>query len=71
MPHKYELIVFWSREDTAFVVDVPEVPGCMAHGVTPAKAVANAQDAIDIWIETARATGRIVPDPKERRRIYA
>jgi predicted RNase H-like HicB family nuclease len=71
MPHKYELIVFWSREDSAFVVDVPELPGCMAHGATPADAVANAQDAIDLWIETAQGAGRAVPEPKGRRLIYA
>jgi predicted RNase H-like HicB family nuclease len=71
MPHKYELIVFWSREDSAFVVDVPELPGCMAHGATPADAVANAQDAIDLWIETAQGSGRTVPEPKGRRLIYA
>lgn len=71
MPHKYELIVFWSGEDAAFVVDVPELPGCMAHGSTPAEAVANTQDAIDLWIETARVTGRTVPEPKGRRLMLA
>lgn len=71
MPHKYELIVFWSGEDSAFVVDIPELPGCMAHGATPAEAVANAQDAIDLWVETAQRAGRAVPEPKGRRLIYA
>jgi predicted RNase H-like HicB family nuclease len=71
MSHKYELIVFWSREDDAFVVDVPELPGCMAHGATAAEAVANAQDAIDLWIETARGSQRAVPEPKGRRLLYA
>lgn len=71
MPYKYELIVFWSGEDATFVVDVPELPGCMAHGSTPAEAVANTQDAIDLWIETARATGRTVPEPKGRRLMLA
>jgi predicted RNase H-like HicB family nuclease len=71
MSHKYELIVFWSREDDAFVVDVPELPGCMAHGATAAEAVANAQAAIDLWIETAQASKRDVPEPKGRRLLYA
>jgi predicted RNase H-like HicB family nuclease len=71
MSHKYELIVFWSDEDAAFVVDVPELPGCMAHGGTPAEAVANAQQAIDLWVETAEASQRPVPEPKGRRLIYA
>ncbi len=71
MSHKYELIVFWSREDDAFVVDVPELPGCMAHGATAAEAVANAQAAIDLWIEAAQASKRDVPEPKGRRLLYA
>ncbi len=71
MPRKYELIVFWSSEDDAFVVDVPELPGCMAHGATPAEAVANAQEAMEAWIEAARDAGRPVPEPKGRRLIYA
>ena len=69
--HRYELIVFWSAEDAAFVVDVPELPGCMAHGATPAEAVANAQQAIDLWVEAAEAIQRPVPEPKGRRLIYA
>jgi predicted RNase H-like HicB family nuclease len=68
--HKYELIVFWSREDSAFVVDVSELPGCLAHGATPADAVTNAQNAIDLWIETAQGSGRDVPEPKGRRLSY-
>ncbi len=66
MPHKYELIVFWSGEDDAFVVEVPDLPGCMAHGTTRADAVAHAEQAIDLWIETARGLGRPVPRPRER-----
>jgi predicted RNase H-like HicB family nuclease len=71
MAHKYELIIFWSREDATFVVDVPELPGCMAHGTTPAEAVTSAQEAIDLWIETAHAHNRPVPEPKGRRLLYA
>jgi predicted RNase H-like HicB family nuclease len=66
MAHKYELIVFWSSEDDAFLVDVPDLPGCMAHGATRAEAVAEAERAIDLWIDTARDLGRTVPQPRAR-----
>ena len=69
--YKYELIVYWSAEDAAFVVDVPELPGCMAHGSTPNDAVARAQDAIGLWIDTARELGHDVPEPKGRRLLLA
>lgn len=64
--HKYELVVTWSPEDDAFVVDVPELPGCMAHGDAPAEAVANAQDAISRWLEVAKDIGRPIPTPRGR-----
>ena len=64
--HKYELVVTWSPEDDAFVVDVPELPGCMAHGDTPADAVAHAQDAISLWLEVATDMGRPIPVPRGR-----
>ena len=66
MSHKYELIVAWSAEDAAFIVDVPELSGCMAHGARPAEAVANAQDAISLWLEVARDGGRPIPRPRRR-----
>ena len=69
--YKYELIVYWSAEDAVFVADVPELPGCMAHGTTPAEAVAQAQEAIALWIDTAREDGRTVPEPKGRRLLLA
>lgn len=69
--YKDELIVYWSTEDATFVVDVPELPGCMAHGATPAEAVAQAQEAIALWIDTAREDGRAVPEPKGRRLLLA
>ena len=68
MAFKYELIIFWSDEDNAFVAEVPELPGCMADGETYQKAVANAEQAIDLWIETAKELGRPIPDPKGRLR---
>jgi len=61
---KYELIIYWSKEDEAFVVEVPELPGCMADGATYAEAVANAQEVIAEWIETARQMGRSIPNPR-------
>jgi len=68
---KYEMIVYWSAEDAAFVVDVPELPGCMAHGASPSEAVASAQEAIALWIDTAQQIGRSVPEPKGRRLLLA
>lgn len=66
MAIKYELIVFWSDDDQSFVVEVPELPGCMADGETYEQAVANARVVIEEWIETAHALGRPVPEPKGR-----
>jgi predicted RNase H-like HicB family nuclease len=64
--NRYEMIVWWSREDDAFVVDVPELPGCMAHGESRLEAIKNAEDAIAFWIETARQDGLTIPEPKGR-----
>ncbi len=64
--YKYELIVFWSDEDERFVVEVPELPGCMADGETYEQAVQNAQIVIAEWIETARSLDREVPQPRGR-----
>ncbi|MDD3518514.1 MAG: type II toxin-antitoxin system HicB family antitoxin [Chromatiales bacterium] len=69
--YRYEVIIFWSNEDQAFVADVPELPGCMAHGDTPNEALNNAHDAISLWIATAREFGDAVPEPKGRRLLYA
>ena len=62
--YKYELIVSWSEDDAVFFADVPELPGCMAHGSTPTEAVANAQDAIALWLDVAHESGRPIPEPK-------
>jgi len=67
---KYELIVYWSKDDGAYIVDVPELPGCMADGKTYKEAVRNALIVIEEWIETARELGRSIPTPKGRL-IYA
>ncbi len=66
MSIRYELIIYWSDEDQAFVVEVPELPGCMADGDTYEQAVANARQVIGEWIETARDLGRPIPEPKGR-----
>ena len=65
--HKYELRIYWSQEDDVFVVEVPDLPGCMAHGATPTQAAANAQEAIGLWIDTAREFGDPIPEPGQRR----
>lgn len=62
----YEMIIWWSAEDNAFVVDVPELPGCMAHGDTRIQAIENAEDAIAFWVKTAKDDGVPVPEPKGR-----
>jgi predicted RNase H-like HicB family nuclease len=68
--YKYEIIIYWSKEDEAFIAEVPELPGCMADGATYAEAVANGETIIDEWIETAKRLGREIPEPKGRL-IYA
>jgi predicted RNase H-like HicB family nuclease len=68
---RYEIIIFWSNDDQAFVADVPELPGCMAHGATYEEALANAKDAMGLWIETARDLQRSIPEPKGRRLQFA
>lgn len=69
--YKYEIIIFWSDEDQVFIADVPELPGCMAHGDTPESALVNAKEAMELWIDTAREFGRSVPEPKGRRLMFA
>lgn len=64
MDWKYEMIVYWSQEDQAYVVEVPELPGCMADGPTYQQAVSNAEVIIGEWIETANQLGRAVPQPR-------
>ena len=67
MNMRYELIIYWSKADESFVVEVPELPGCMADGATYQEAVANAQTVIAEWIETARSLNRPVPKPRGKR----
>ncbi len=68
---KYEVIIYWSQEDEAFVAEVPELAGCSAHGPTQEAALAAAQEAIRLWIDTAKEFGDPIPEPKGRRLIFA
>jgi predicted RNase H-like HicB family nuclease len=64
--YKYEVIIYWSEEDASFIAEAPELPGCAADGATYAEALANIEVIIDEWIETAKALGRPIPQPKGR-----
>ncbi|HIG65497.1 MAG TPA: type II toxin-antitoxin system HicB family antitoxin [Methyloprofundus sp.] len=66
MSNKYEMIIYWSEEDKAFLVEIPELSGCKADGETYQQAVENAEIVIQEWIETAKELGRIIPIPKGR-----
>ncbi len=70
MEKRYEMIIYWSAEDEAFLVEVPELPGCMADGATYEEAVKNAQVVMREWIDTAKELGRAIPEPKGRL-VYA
>ena len=69
--NKYEIIIYWSDEDQAFVAEVPELPGCAAHGSSQETALASAQEAINLWINSAKECGDPIPEPKRRRLILA
>lgn len=60
---KYEIVIFWDNDDKIFVAEVPDLPGCMAHGRSQVEAVQNIGDAIDLWIESAREFGDKIPEP--------
>lgn len=70
MVSKYEIIIYWSDEDKAFIAEVPELPGCMADGETYQEALSNVEIIVKEWLETAREIGRPIPQPKGRL-IYA
>tara|TARA_B100000949_G_scaffold223850_1_gene226715 strand:+ start:110 stop:322 length:213 start_codon:yes stop_codon:yes gene_type:complete len=69
--YKYEVIIYWSDEDQVFIAELPELPGCMAHGESQELALKNAQEAIQLWIDTANEFGEPVPVPKGRRLMMA
>lgn len=69
--YKYEIIIYWSNEDEVFVAEVPELPGCMAHGHSQDVALAAANEAIRLWLDTARECGDPIPEPKGHRLMLA
>ena len=66
MNSRYELVIYWSNDDQSFIVEVPELPGCMANGATYLEAVKNVEAIIAEWLETAQAVGRPIPQPAGR-----
>ena len=68
---KYEIIIYWSAEDYAFIAEAPELPGCKAHGKTHEEALSNIRSAIDLWIETAKEFNDPIPEPKGHRLVFA
>jgi predicted RNase H-like HicB family nuclease len=68
---KYEVIIFWSDEDAAYVAEVPELPGCMAHGSTYELALENIREAMELWLDIAREFGDPIPEPKGERLMLA
>ena len=69
--NRYEVIIFWSNQDEAYIAEVPELAGCMAHGATQEEALSNAKEATELWIETAKEYGDPIPEPKGRRLVFA
>ncbi len=64
--YTYEIVIYWDKQDEIFVAEVPELAGCAAHGKTQTEAVQNVNDAIELWVETAREFGDKIPEPKQR-----
>ncbi len=60
----YEIILYWDKQDSIFVAEVPELPGCMAHGKTQSEAISEAEAAITLWVNTASEEGLSIPAPK-------
>lgn len=71
MMSKYEIIIYWSKDDGAFVAEVPELAGCMAHGRPRKEALEQAEEAIQLWLDTAREFQDFIPEPKGRKLKYA
>ncbi len=63
---RYEMIIYWDKTDNIYVVDVPELPGCMAHGKSKKEALENAEKAVEFWLKTAKEDGIQIPEPKGR-----
>ncbi|MBI5758290.1 MAG: type II toxin-antitoxin system HicB family antitoxin [Planctomycetales bacterium] len=71
MTLRYEIIIYWSDEDRVFVAEVPELPGCLAHGETEEESLREVKKAIQLWLNTAREFGDPIPKPKGRRLMLA
>ena len=69
--HKYEIIIYWDNRDNIYIADVPELPGCSAHGKTYNEALDNVNEAVELWINTAKEFGDPIPEPKGARLMYA
>ena len=61
---KYEIVIFWDNDDKIFVAEVPDLPGCLAHGQTQIDAVRNVNEAVELWLETASEFGDTIPEPR-------
>ena len=68
---KYETIIYWSDEDKVYIAEVPQLPGCTAHGDSYELALSNVKEAIQLWIDTANEFGDPIPEPKGHRLMYA
>ena len=62
---KYEIVIYWNGDDKIFVAETPELSGCMAHGKTQVEAIQNINDAIELWLATAREFGDLIPEPRQ------
>lgn len=69
--YRYEIIIYWSAEDEAYIAEAPELPGCLAHGSSYDEALDNVKDAMQLWLETAQEFGDPIPKPKGRRLMLA
>jgi len=69
--NKYEIILYWSNDDNSYIAEVPELPGCMAHGDTQESALKQINQAIELWLDTAKEFGDPIPEPKGRRLVFA
>ena len=68
---KYETTIYWSSSDECFIAEIPELPGCMAHGDSSEMALRNLQEAAQLWIETAKECGEVIPEPRDHRLLQA
>lgn len=69
--HKYEIVIYWSNEDGVYVAEAPELPGCAAHGDTQEAALESVNEAVRLWLDTAREFGDAIPEPKGERLMSA